>query len=46
LISVSVNTGLNYLAAKAGKEYDAGGDMSSDGTVHVPLKASIKFIDA
>lgn len=39
-----VNMGLNYLAAKAGKEYDAGGDMSSDGTVHVPLLKALNKV--
>ncbi len=32
-----VNMGLNYLAAKAGKAYDANGEMASEGQLHQPL---------
>jgi anhydro-N-acetylmuramic acid kinase len=32
-----MNMGLNYLAAKAGKSFDAHGAMASDGAVHTPL---------
>jgi anhydro-N-acetylmuramic acid kinase len=39
-----VNMALNYLAAKAGKEYDAGGNMASEGEVDKTLLKKLTAI--
>lgn len=39
-----VNMALNYLAAKAGKEYDRNGNMASNGVVNLPLLSRLKSV--
>lgn len=38
------NMGLNYLMTKVGKEFDEGGAMSSDGTVHLPMLKALNKV--